>query len=145
MAERHTFELANNKVEEVNKKERFHRNYAAIKVLKDCQSENRFATPEEQIILSKYVGWGGIPEVFDEGAGSWHTEYAMLKDILTPDEYNSARESVLTAFYTPTEVIQKRWGGTDRLTIRELHTGLEDCHRDRRETKGRGKSERVYL
>lgn len=119
MAERHTFELANNKVEEVNKKERFHRNYAAIKVLKDCQSENRFATPEEQIILSKYVGWGGIPEVFDEGAGSWHTEYAMLKDILTPDEYNSARESVLTAFYTPTEVIQGIYKVMERMGFRE--------------------------
>ena len=61
MSERHNFDLANNQVEEVNKKERFHRNYAAIKVLKDCQSENRFATPDEQKILSRYVGWGGIP------------------------------------------------------------------------------------
>lgn len=119
MTERHTFDLANNKVEEVNKKERFHRNYAAIKVLKDCQSENRFATPEEQIILSKYVGWGGIPEVFDEGADSWHTEYAMLKDILTPDEYNSARESVLTAFYTPPEVIQGIYKVMERMGFRE--------------------------
>ena len=104
MSERHNFDLANNQVEEVNKKERFHRNYAAIKVLKDCQSENRFATPDEQKILSRYVGWGGIPEAFDERAGAWHTEYAMLKSILTPEEYASARESTLTAFYTPPEV-----------------------------------------
>ena len=104
MPERHNFDLANNQVEEVNKKERFHRNYAAIKVLKDCQSENRFATPDEQKILSRYVGWGGIPEAFDERAGAWHTEYAMLKNILTPEEYASARESTLTAFYTPPEV-----------------------------------------
>lgn len=104
MAERHNFDLANNQVEEVNKKERFHRNYAAIKVLKDCQNENRFATPDEQKILSRYVGWGGIPEAFDERAGAWHTEYAMLKNILTPEEYASARESTLTAFYTPPEV-----------------------------------------
>lgn len=104
MSERHNFDLANNQVEEVNKKERFHRNYAAIKVLKDCQSENRFATPDEQKILSRYVGWGGIPEAFDERAGAWHTEYAMLKNILTPEEYASARESTLTAFYTPPEV-----------------------------------------
>lgn len=62
MSERHNFDLANNQVEEVNKKERFHRNYVAIKVLKDCQNENRFATPDEQKILSRYVGWGGIPE-----------------------------------------------------------------------------------
>ena len=104
MSERHNFDLVNNQVEEVNKKERFHRNYAAIKVLKDCQSENRFATPDEQKILSRYVGWGGIPEAFDERAGAWHTEYAMLKNILTPEEYASARESTLTAFYTPPEV-----------------------------------------
>ena len=104
MSERHNFDLANNQVEEVNKKERFHRNYAAIKVLKDCQSENRFATPDEQKILSRYVGWGGIPEAFDERAGAWHTEYAMLKNVLTPEEYASARESTLTAFYTPPEV-----------------------------------------
>ena len=104
MSERHNFDLANNQVEEVNKKERFHRNYAAIKVLKDCQNENRFATPDEQKILSRYVGWGGIPEAFDERAGAWHTEYAMLKSILTPEEYASARESTLTAFYTPPEV-----------------------------------------
>ena len=104
MSERHNFDLANSQVEEVNKKERFHRNYAAIKVLKDCQNENRFATPDEQKILSRYVGWGGIPEAFDERAGAWHTEYAMLKNILTPEEYASARESTLTAFYTPPEV-----------------------------------------
>ena len=104
MSERHNFDLANNQVEEVNKKERFHRNYEAIRVLKDCQSENRFATPDEQKILSRYVGWGGIPEAFDERAGAWHTEYAMLKNILTPEEYASARESTLTAFYTPPEV-----------------------------------------
>lgn len=79
MADRHTFDLASHEVEEVNKKERFHRNYAAITVLKRCQEENRFATPDEQIILSKYVGWGGIPEAFDERAGSWQTEFGMLK------------------------------------------------------------------
>ena len=63
-----------------------------------------FCTPDEQKILSRYVGWGGIPEAFDERAGAWHTEYAMLKNILTPEEYASARESTLTAFYTPPEV-----------------------------------------
>ena len=111
MADRHTFDLASHEVEEVNKKERFHRNYAAITVLKRCQEENRFATPDEQIILSKYVGWGGIPEAFDERAGSWQTEFGMLKNILTPEEYASARESTLTAFYTPPTVINAvyRW------------------------------------
>lgn len=119
MSERHNFDLANNEITEVNKKERFHRNYAAINVLKDCQRENRFATPDEQKILSKYVGWGGIPEAFDERAGAWHTEYAMLKNILTPEEYESARESTLTAFYTPPTVIKAVYKAMEQLGFRE--------------------------
>lgn len=119
MSERHSFDLAHNPVEEVNKKERFHRNYAAISVLKECQNENRFATPEEQIILSKYVGWGGIPEAFDERAGSWQSEYAMLKNILTPEEYAAARESTLTAFYTPPEVITAIYKAMEKMGFKE--------------------------
>ena len=119
MAERHSFDLAHNPVEEVNKKERFHRNYAAISVLKECQNGNRFATPEEQIILSKYVGWGGIPEAFDERAGSWQSEYAMLKNILTPEEYAAARESTLTAFYTPPEVITAIYKAMEKMGFKE--------------------------
>lgn len=119
MADRHTFDLASHEVEEVNKKERFHRNYAAITVLKRCQEENRFATPDEQIILSKYVGWGGIPEAFDERAGSWQTEFGMLKNILTPEEYASARESTLTAFYTPPTVINAVYKVMEQLGFRE--------------------------
>ena len=119
MAERHNFDLANNPVEEVNKKERFHRNYAAISVLKECQKKNRFADPEEQIILSKYVGWGGIPEAFDERAGSWQSEYTMLKNILTPEEYAAARESTLTAFYTPPEVITAIYKAMEQMGFKE--------------------------
>ena len=119
MSERHNFDLANNEITEVNKKERFHRNYAAITVLKRCQQENRFATPDEQKILSRYVGWGGIPEAFDERAGAWHTEYAMLKNILTPEEYDSARESTLTAFYTQPMVIKAVYKAMEQLGFRE--------------------------
>ena len=119
MSERHSFDLAHNPVEEVNKKERFHRNYAAISVLKECQNENRFATPEEQIILSKYVGWGGIPEAFDERAGSWQSEYTLLKNILTPEEYAAARESTLTAFYTPPEVITAIYKAMEQMGFKE--------------------------
>ena len=119
MSERHNFDLANNEITEVNKKERFHRNYAAITVLKRCQEENRFATPDEQKILSRYVGWGGIPEAFDERAGAWHTEYAMLKNILPPEEYGSARESTLTAFYTPPTVIKAVYKAMEQLGFRE--------------------------
>ena len=119
MSERHNFDLVNNEIEEVNKKERFHRNYAAITVLKRCQKENRFATPEEQMIMSKYVGWGGIPEVFDERANAWKNEYAMLKNILTPEEYESARESTLTAFYTPPMVIKAVYKAMEQMGFRE--------------------------
>ncbi len=119
MSERHSFDLAHNPVKEVNKKERFHRNYAAISVLKECQNENRFATPEEQIILSKYVGWGGIPEAFDERAGSWQSEYTLLKNILTPEEYAAARESTLTAFYTPPEVITAIYKAMEKMGFKE--------------------------
>ena len=119
MADRHTFDLAAHEVTEVNKKERFHRNYAAIITLRKCREENRFATPDEQIILSKYVGWGGIPEAFDERAGSWQTEFGMLKNILTPEEYASARESTLTAFYTPPAVINAVYKVMKQLGFRE--------------------------
>ena len=119
MSERHNFDLANNEIAEVNKKERFHRNYAAISTLKKCQEENRFATTDEQKILSRYVGWGGIPEVFDERAGSWQTEYGMLKNILSPEEYASARESTLTAFYTPPTVIKAVYKAMEQLGFRE--------------------------
>ena len=104
MAERNTFDLRSNPVEVVDKKERFRRNIMAIQLLKKCQEENRFATPEKQIILSKYVGWGGIPEAFDDRNSAWATEYLELSSVLTPEEYAAARESTLTAFYTPPEV-----------------------------------------
>ncbi len=105
-SERHNFDLLNNPVEETGKKERFKRNIAAINVLKECESEKRYATPAEQLILSKYVGWGGIPEAFDENNASWSKEYNELRSSLSADEYTAARESTLTAFYTPPEVIQ---------------------------------------
>ena len=119
MSERHTFDLAAHEVEEVGKKERFRRNIMAIQLLKKCEDESRFATPEEQEILSKYVGWGGIPEAFDESNPSWGTEYLELKTVLTSEEYRSARESVLTAFYTPPEVIQGIYKAMERMGFRE--------------------------
>ena len=119
MAERHNFDLANNPVEQVGKKERFRRNIMAIQLLKKCQEENRFATPEEQIILSKYVGWGGIPEAFDERNSAWSTEYLELSSVLTPDEYATARESTLTAFYTPPEVITAIYKAMEQMGFKE--------------------------
>ena len=98
LSERHTFDLASHEVPEAGKKERFRRNMEAIRVLKECEFENRFATPEEQEILSQYVGWGGIPEAFDENNSSWADEFIELYTALSPDEYESARASTLTAF-----------------------------------------------
>lgn len=119
MADRHTFNLRENEVETVGKKERFHRNIMAIQLLKKCQEENRFATPEEQIILSKYVGWGGLSEAFDENNSAWATEYLELSSVLTPEEYDSARESTLTAFYTPPEVITAIYKAMEQMGFKE--------------------------
>ena len=119
MAERHTFNLRENEVETVGKKERFRRNIMAIQLLKKCQEENRFATPEEQIILSKYVGWGGLSEAFDENNSVWATEYLELSSVLTPEEYASARESTLTAFYTPPEVITAIYKAMEQMGFKE--------------------------
>ena len=119
MADRHTFNLRENEVETVGKKERFRRNIMAIQLLKKCQEENRFATPEEQIILSKYVGWGGLSEVFDENNSAWATEYLELSSVLISEEYASARESTLTAFYTPPEVITAIYKAMEQMGFKE--------------------------
>lgn len=119
MADRHTFNLRENEVETVGKKERFRRNIMAIQLLKKCQEENRFVTPEEQIILSKYVGWGGLSEAFDENNSAWATEYLELSSVLTPEEYASARESTLTAFYTPPEVITAIYKAMEQMGFKE--------------------------
>lgn len=119
MADRHTFNLRENEVETVGKKERFRRNIMAIQLLKKCQEENRFATPEEQIVLSKYVGWGGLSEAFDENNSAWATEYLELSSVLTPEEYASARESTWTAFYTPPEVITAIYKAMEQMGFKE--------------------------
>ena len=119
MADRHTFNLRENEVETVGKKERFRRNIMAIQLLKKCQEENRFATPEEQIVLSKYVGWGGLSEAFDENNPAWTTEYLELSSVLTPEEYASARESTLTAFYTPPEVITAIYKAMEQMGFKD--------------------------
>lgn len=113
------FDLTAHPVEVVGKKERFRRNMEAIKVLKECEADNRFATPDEQIILSKYVGWGGIPEAFDENNSSWANEYNELVEVLSPDEYAHARESTLTAFFTPPEVINAVYKAMAKLGFKQ--------------------------
>ena len=103
--EKINYHIDNNSLGEGTPKEKVRRNIEAIKLLHKLEDENRLANLEEQNILSKYVGWGGLPDVFDESKDNWSEEYNELKEILTDEEYKSARASTLTAFYTPPVVI----------------------------------------
>ena len=96
-------------------KEKFRNNIAAIQTLHELEIENRLATPEEQEILSKYVGWGGLSQAFDENNAAWADEFIELYENLSPEEYRAAMESTLTAFYTPPVVIKAMYGVLDRL------------------------------
>lgn len=95
-------------------KTKFRNNVEAIKTLKVIEGENRFATTEEQKILAKYVGWGGMPQAFDMNAGGWNNEYAELKALLTPEEYSSARASTPNAHYTSPIVIKAMYKAIER-------------------------------
>ena len=97
------------------KKEKYLNNINAIKKLKELEKENRLATPEEQETLGKYVGWGGLSEVFDKNNSSWTNEYNELSSLLSSDEYSSARESTLSAFYTPSTVTKAIYKVLDRM------------------------------
>ena len=90
-------------------KTKFQRNLAAIKTLKHIERENRTATPAEQAILAKYVGWGGIADAFDARKTDWAKEHQALTELLTPDEYEAARASTLTAYYTDPIIMQAMW------------------------------------
>lgn len=100
------FTITDDRLGEGGPKTKFCMNMDAITVLKQVESEGRTATPEEQQILSKYVGWGGIPDAFEPDKEGWKKEYQELKDILTPEEYTSAKASVLNAHYTSPVVIK---------------------------------------
>ena len=103
--EKINYHIDNNSLGEGTPKEKVRRNIDAIKLLKKLEDKNRLANKEEQEILASYVGWGGLPDVFDESKDNWSEEYNELKEILTDEEYKSARASTLTAFYTPPVVI----------------------------------------
>lgn len=104
--EKTNYHINNNSLGEGTPKEKVRRNLDAIKLLRTLEDENRLANNEEQEILARYVGWGGLPDVFDESKTNWSEEYHELKELLTDDEYKSARSSTLTAFYTPPIVIK---------------------------------------
>ena len=99
-------------------KERYKNNIAAIRLLFSLEKEDRFATKEEQDILAKYVGWGGLADVFDNSKSNWSNEYHELKTLLSDEEYSQARESTLTSFYTPPVVIESIYHALENFGFR---------------------------
>ena len=118
ISDRNQFKITNYNLGEGSPREKFINNVEAIRVLKKCEEENRFATPQEQEILSKYVGWGGLPQAFDEKDSSWSNEYSILKNLLDEKEYSQARESTLTAFYTPPVVIRSMYKALENMGLK---------------------------
>ena len=118
ISDRNQFKITNDNLGEGSPREKFNNNVEAIRVLKKCEEENRFATPQEQEILSKYVGWGGLPQAFDEKDSSWSNEYSILKNLLDEKEYSQARESTLTAFYTPPVVIRSMYKALENMGLK---------------------------
>lgn len=118
ISDRNQFKITNDNLGEGSPREKFINNVEAIKVLKKCEEENRFATPQEQEILSKYVGWGGLPQAFDEKDSSWSNGYSILKNLLDEKEYSQARESTLTAFYTPPVVIRSMYKALENMGLK---------------------------
>ena len=118
ISDRNQFKITNENLGEGSPREKFNNNVEAIRVLKKCEEENRFATPQEQEILSKYVGWGGLPQAFDEKDSSWSNEYSILKNLLDEKEYSQARESTLTAFYTPPVVIGSMYKALENMGLK---------------------------
>lgn len=114
-ADRHNFRITDDTIGIGGAKEKFRNNMAAINLLHELEIENRLATPEEQEILSRYVGWGGLSMAFDEHNAAWAEEFKELYASLSPEEYRAAMESTLTAFYTPPVVIKAMYDALDRL------------------------------
>ena len=114
-ADRHNYRITDDALGVGGAKEKFRNNMAAVNLLHELQLENRRATPEEQETLAKYVGWGGLSMAFDENNAAWAEEFKELYASLSPEEYRAAKESTLTAFYTPPIVIKAMYEALDRL------------------------------
>ncbi len=125
--EKINYHIDNNSLGEGTPKEKVRRNIEAIKLLHKLEDENRLANLEEQNILSKYVGWGGLPDVFDESKDNWSEEYNELKEILTDEEYKSARASTLTAFYTPPVVINAIYDTLKNMGVEQANILEPSC------------------
>ena len=113
--DRHNFRITDDAIGIGGAKEKFRNNMAAINLLHELEIENRLATPKEQEVLSRYVGWGGLSMAFDEHNAAWAEEFKELYASLSPEEYRAAMESTLTAFYTPPVVIKAMYDALDRL------------------------------
>ena len=125
--DRYNYKITDNNLGVGTPKEKFERNIEAIKVLKKCDKENRYATPEEQKIMSQYVGWGGLQQAFKKDDNSWSQEYQTLKELLTDEEYENARASVLTAFYTPPIVIKSMYEILQKMGLKEANILEPSC------------------
>ena len=125
--EKINFNINDNQLGEGTQKEKVRKNIEAIKLLHKLEDENRLANKEEQEILASYVGWGGLPDVFDESKDNWSEEYNELKEILTDEEYKSARASTLTAFYTPPVVINAIYDTLKSMCVEQANILEPSC------------------
>ena len=117
-SEKHNYRITDDNLGVGGAKEKFKRNMAAINLLHELEFENRLATPEEQEILAQYTGWGGLSDAFDESKDNWASEFQELYTTLSPEEYNDARASTLTAFYTPPVVIRAMYDALERMGLK---------------------------
>ena len=113
------FRISNDNLGIGTPKEKFQRNIEAIRLLEQIESEHRYANPQEQEILSQYVGWGGLSDAFDESKTNWTTEYQELKNLLSPEEYRMARESTLNAHYTSPAIIRSMYKVIERMGFKK--------------------------
>ena len=121
------YHIKDNALGEGTPKEKVRRNIEAIKLLKELEDDKRLANQEEQEILSQYIGWGGLPDVFDEKKDNWSKEYNELKTLLTPEEYSSARASTLTSFYTPPIIINAIYKVIQNMGAEEVNILEPSC------------------
>ena len=119
VTEPHNFRIQDNDLGAGGPKAKYKANMEAIHLLQTLEKEERLATPEEQEILSRYVGWGGIPQVFEENNSSWANEYLELKNTLSPEEYSAARASTLNAFYTSPTVIRSMYEALENMGLKQ--------------------------
>lgn len=117
-SQRLQFQITDDALGKGTAREKFRANVKAIQVLKQCEAQNRYATREEQQVLSGYVGWGGLADAFDASVSAWNQEYVELQRILTEEEYRAARESTMTAFYTPPVVIRSIYQALENMGLR---------------------------